>query len=352
MRTIPAMRPNHFAEVTRATVEPLASGTGQYRPFDIPPDAGTLLQRIPLGALLKAGYNRQMAFLTYVPVFVLFVVSCCMLSSVIRLEWRWRLIFTNDRVRPLLIMVLASAALPQFFFFRPDISHLSQFMPGYVVLACIMMNRAWTLNSTPCAIRHSNGDSIPWKKNIFPCVLTMFLVMHLSVYVWFGLNHERTGSIAVRSGRTLVFEANSGIRVFVNEYSLAVLSELKARTLKYCGDDGHVIVFPYGAGINFMTGRRTFMKWLYCDDSFLIRRPGWQDETIEKLRRKRPAVVIINERSMNSTEISRFSNWAVNLKRFILDHYVLEGEEIGGWQLYVRSDILSTPRQPRVERPR
>ncbi len=70
-----------------------------------------------------------------------------------------------------------------------------------------------------------------------------------------------------------------------------------------------------------MTARPTFQTNLYIDN--VVQAPDWQQAEIAKIRRYRPAVIIIDDWKINGTEESRFSHWATQISKFIGSRYRL-----------------------------
>ena len=51
--------------------------------------------------------------------------------------------------------------------------------------------------------------------------------------------------------------------------------------------------------------------------------PDWQQVEIDKIKKFRPAVIVIDDWTINGTEESRFSHWAAQMTEFIEGHYRL-----------------------------
>jgi hypothetical protein len=73
--------------------------------------------------------------------------------------------------------------------------------------------------------------------------------------------------------------------------------------------------------VNFITARPTFQSLLYIDN--VTQSPGWQQVEIDKIKKFRPAVIVIDDWTINGTEESRFSHWAMQMTKFIESHYRL-----------------------------
>jgi hypothetical protein len=73
--------------------------------------------------------------------------------------------------------------------------------------------------------------------------------------------------------------------------------------------------------VNFITARRTFQSLFFIDN--LTGSQDWQQAEIAKIRTLRPAVIVIDDRTINGTEESRFSHWAAQMTEIIERHYRL-----------------------------
>jgi hypothetical protein len=308
---------------------------------DIPSEVGALLERIPIAATWKADPLQLWAILTYLPLLVFSIALLILFASVIRRWLRGLPLRTNADVSLLLIFFLALGAFPQFFLERPDVAHLSQFMPGYTIFIFVLIDRC---------LPKRRIAAIPEKKHVYNFILrkrelpgllgAAALVLNLGIYAWGGLRHASTGSIARKSGHTELFEAENGVRVYLAPHTHAGLTRVKTLVEKHAAQDDFVVCFPYAPGFNFMTNRRTFMRQLYADDSWLIGEPDWQERTLNEMRTKKPPIVIIEDYPINGTEISRFPNWATEVCAYVAANYDPMDNVIGN-TVYVRRDILN-----------
>ncbi len=113
--------------------------------------------------------------------------------------------------------------------------------------------------------------------------------------------------------------------LYVSDWEYKVLDGLNTMIRKESGPNDYVLCFPYCPGINFVTGRRTFQKFLYVDNSVLISQPNWLAGMRDEIVAKKPKVIVIWNWAINGTWNSRFSVWAAPLYRFIGDTYELRG---------------------------
>jgi hypothetical protein len=191
----------------------------------------------------------------------------------------------------LVVLVAGAAALPHYFFYRPDLSHVANFMPGFTVLAGVFM---WQLGGRT---RRRALIAVP-------------IAAMLGLYLWTALTQEGSGSIAGTFARTERFSGANGVNVRVYPGEKALLEDLKAVIEANSAPGDAIVCVPYCPGIAFMTGRRLLFREQYVDDTLPSRDPQWIDRAIAVTVEKRPPVVIVMDWAINGTDISRFSRWA------------------------------------------
>ncbi len=299
------------------------------------PDAGLLMMRIPFSALWEGGADRSLALLTYLPLIVMFsFLIFCTIAIRRRLSVGLPLI-TNEIVGPVIFAATAMAPFPHFFIFRPDVAHLSQFMPGYIVFASLLVAILY---------RCSREESWTWRGRLVAAAIAI-LVLHVGYYSWFGLNHASVGSIGVRGGVVERFEGANGVDVQVKPRRHELLREVATFVESYSDEGDYLLCFPFAPGFNVMTGRPTFAQRLYVDDAVPVLEPGWQDRMIEQIAERRPALIIIEDKEINRTQISNFRNWATGLQAFIDQTYTLL-KTVRRLTFYVRSDLVRGDASP------
>jgi len=242
--------------------------------------------------------KRLLAFLTYAPG----LLTCALLGIGLFLVLSGR--FSRDRW--LLFSALLGGSLtafPQFFFFRPDLPHLIEFMNGAsVALSCA----GWLLWS-------SQGRS-----RISVAAITTIVFTEVC-YLLLTLPNPYGGTLALRMNRNTKFRGSNGVDVILNRAEYEEANTLFSATILNSKKSDYVACYPYLPGINFMAARPTFQRLLYVDD--LTQASDWPGAEIEKIRRHRPAVIVIDDWKINGTEGSRFSHWAAETAKYIEDHY-------------------------------
>jgi hypothetical protein len=243
---------------------------------------------------------RLLALLTYIPL----VLICALLLAGLYLVLSKRMAVD----RWLLFSALLTgclAAFPQFFFFRPDLPHLIEFMNGgLVALTCA----GWLLWSS-----HGRGR----------LSTTFFITIALVgvCYLLLTLPNQYGGTLASRADRHTHFRGANGVDVLLTKAEYEEVNTLFSATVCNSTKNDYVVCYPYLPGVNFITARRTFQSLLFIDN--VTGSQDWQQAEIAKIRRFRPAVIVIDDWTINGTQESRFSHWATQMTEFIERHYRL-----------------------------
>ena len=166
------------------------------------------------------------------------------------------------------------------------------------------------------------------------------IVFHISIYGYYSIKYSGAGTIEVKKGRKSLFMGDNGIKLFVNKWESDGLTKISNVVKTYSDKDDCLLCFPYCPGINFMTNRKTYMKSFYFDDFMVSKNNSWQIKTIKKIKERKPAIFMFSDMAINTTEISRFSNWASKVKEYIEENYSYYGE-IMGFFIYIHPDAIS-----------
>ncbi|MEI8292574.1 MAG: hypothetical protein WCG66_01150 [bacterium] len=232
----------------------------------------------------------------------------------------------------LLLLATTGAALslfPQYFFFRPDSVHLAEFMvPFYPALACASFAGWWVFQS----LKSSLGRL---------CGLTLTLLCGLQVIVAFNslFGREGSGSIHLARGRTAMFHAPGGIDFRVKPAELRDWEGLRDALLRHSQAGDFLITYPYVPLLNILAQRPSYQFKLYVDNA--TESANFSKHAIADFEKNKPALVVINNRDINKTEISRFKNWAAPFYQHVASTYVLEGTYLKTVEVFVRPDRAS-----------
>jgi hypothetical protein len=262
--------------------------------------ASGLIQR-PLVEDIFSGEWRgaHLALLVYLPVLVMAAFALLSAVQFFRSERSQRM---SDLARAIITLSAAAAAFPHYFFYRPDISHIANFMPGYLVLIAIFSGQIY---------QHLKRGMPVWGRYAAGFVV-LTLTINLGIYLWAGLHTPGTGSIAGAAGRTESFFAGNGVTVRVTPEEKSELEFLRDTILQNSKRDDFVVCVPYCPGVAFMTERKMLLPNFYVDDTLLLLQPSWASDAIALTRNAKPAVVIVIDWAINGTEQSRFANWAAS----------------------------------------
>ncbi len=274
----------------------------------------TILSRKPISAITKGAWrDRMLAFLTYAPFvgFAVFLLAGVggFLLSVVRREFT----LYNVPLQWLLLVGGSLTTFPQFYFFRPDRPHLSEFMVGYIIA---MTAGAWML--------WPRGPLRPTAQRVIAAGVTLFLAIQMAVFAAFALQHPSSGTIAARTGRKMWFRGENGVQIREFKRQATALQGVYNTVMKATRPGDYVICFPYNPGYNVMTNRPTYLHNVYVDNA--TRGARWSAETIRDFESRQPAVVIIDDRAINGTDASRFSRWGASVHAWLQQHYTAAGK--------------------------
>lgn len=239
----------------------------------------------------------------------------------------WAGKFTTHSPAALLGLVAAGSltTFPQFFFFRPDRPHLSEFMVGFIALLGCGTYLLYDASRRRAGIGKVAG-----------CLVVALCLVHLGIYGWFALDHPSAGTIAARYKRKSFFNGENGVQVYASKKEGVFLRNI-TDAIQRCAKPGEFVVcYPYQPGYNLMTNRPTYERDIYIDNA--THPPGWQKKAIAAFAQRQPAVVVIDDRAINGTENSRFSNWAPLVHQFLKTNYHLHGT-FGLSEVYSRNPI-------------
>ena len=256
--------------------------------------------------------KRLLAFLTYIPPLLVCALGITGLYLCIQRTItvdRW-LLFSA-------LLAVSLSVFPQFFFFRPDLPHLIEFMKGGAVA---LTGAGWILWSTLGKSRIS---------------VSFAFAIGISelAYVWLAFASPYGGTLLVRMNRHMEFRGANGVDVLLNRVEHQEVAELYSATVLNSAKNDYVTCYPYLPGVNFITARPTFQSNLYVDN--LTQYAEWQQSEISKIQRYRPAVIIIDDWKINGTDDSRFTRWAESVTRYVQSHY-RPVSSVGGKMIFAR----------------
>jgi hypothetical protein len=282
----------------------------------------TILPRTPVRAIWTEpeSQSRALAFLTYAPLLGYAFFLGWIGAQVVGALRRRAFVTSQPAFTALLALGGALAVFPQFFFFRPDRPHLSEFMPLYMAASVAGL---WAMWRQPC------GALAKAARVLF----TLFIAAQVSIFAWFAMQHPSAGTIAARTKRKIPFHGANGVDVLVQKQEFKLLDTVGKIVSANSRPGDFLICYPYQPGFNVMTDRPTYLRNVYIDNA--TRPRGWARDTIAELELRRPAVIIIDDRAINKVEASRFSNWGARVYEYIRAQYHRQdGGDLSGVEIY------------------
>lgn len=284
--------------------------------------AGTLLPRARLWPIGNIEQAKAM-FLTYGPLLVLACVGALLVIEGLAAHGRREKLarFLANRTSLVVLAVAAFAAFPQFFVFRPDLYHLSEFAPGLIVMIAYFLYLLKGLVED-AAVRPP-----------ISAVAYIGITLCLAYGVVYAMSY-RTEGLGLRRGAVYRLHVPPRLDAYVPAYPYELLNWLNTTVRQYSKPEDYVLCFPYCPGVNYITERRTFQKFLYVDDSFPHSHPEWMATMRKQIMDRKPRVIIVWNWAINGTRVSQFQNWAEPLYQFIADSYERKAFRFG-YEIFV-----------------
>jgi hypothetical protein len=289
-------------------------------------DSDGYLQKRTLADVIEARSfsDRLLALATYlpIPVALLIILPAFGLLIVALLRRDFPL-----KTKALALLVTTGSSLtlfPQYFFFRPDTPHLSEFMAPFVVaISCaVWLAFQWRKTNIAAAIY---------------CRLVIFLgLFNVAVYFLHAFPKESSGSIAARKMRKYEFVAENGVHVWLKQKEREDIAEMFQVLKTHTKPSDYIVCYPYAPTINFMTNRPSYEYNLYVDNAHNV--SDFFQETLAEVAKYRPAAILIDNRALNQTEESRFCNWAPETYDWIKSNYAYAGT-FRRQEIYLRPDL-------------
>ena len=275
----------------------------------------------------RSFYDQAFVLITYGPILIAMLIvlpaATLFLLALVRAD-------EGLRTETLAMLVTAGSGLtlfPQYFFFRPDTPHLSEFMvPFMIAMACATWG-AWHL-----AQRRGAGVWI-W---IWAWALAVICLLDVGFYFYHSFPKDSAGTIAARRKRTYELVAENGVRVDLKQQTRESLQNMCDLIQAHTQPGDYLVCYPYAPTVNFMTDRPSFEYNLYVDNAHNI--SHFHEETLREFAKYRPAAVLIDNRAINQTEDSRFQNWATETYQWLQTNYRSQGI-FRRQELFLRADL-------------
>jgi len=274
----------------------------------------SVLPRKPLSAIfLRGRWDRMQVFLTYTPLlgFAIFFIAGVLGFIITGVRGKFTL-----TAMPMIWLLLIGGSLttfPQFFLFRPDRPHLSEFMPGYIIAMVASTSLLWP-----------KGENRSAGRRFFAIAVALFFAGSFAIFAVYDLHHASGGTIIARLGRKVRFHGENGVYVHATKHEAQTLQGIYDIVMKSSKPGEDVICYPYMPGYNVMTNRPTYLRNVYVDNA--TRGEHWAENTIHDFEQKHPAVVIVDDREINGTAASRFSHWGAPVYSYLKKNYTAAGK--------------------------
>lgn len=238
----------------------------------------------------------------------------------------------NSSLAALALLGGALTMFPQFFLWRPDAPHLSEFGPGY-----------WTAVIGATVLLSASARS-----RVGGVLMTLLILANAGVWLWRMVPDRWCGTIAARVNRETLFEGENGVRVYEQKKTVAWMNDVLKLIRERSGPNDFLIAYPYHPSFNVLANRRTYEKNVYVDNA--TAKPGWGKAAIERIDAHRPAIIIISDWDINGSDASRFRNWAPDTYAHVRANYELLGtfDEKEKFEVYARKTPAAVP-APSVE---
>jgi|GEM_PF-244197 len=335
-KVIPSTSEQRGSDVEGATlfhVSDVGIGAGSLANESDSPDDGSegggTRPRPPLEALTgDASLNeKSFVFAIYLPVVISGVIlAVSSIGLFVGIFWA-REDLKRDALAAGVMIGGALTLFPQYFFFRPDTPHLAEFrIPFLVAMACACF----------LAVKWMWPRSLLLKLGVIVFILAC--VAWEVAFFSFAYYKDSSGSVRARHNRTAEFVAENGVRALINTRDVDWMNGLRDAVLQHSDSSDWVVTYPYSPTINFMTNRRSYLYNLYVDN--VTAPQNFSETALKNIREFRPAVVVVDDRPINNTEISRFSRWAAPTMNFLKEEYVQIGQ-FHSISVFARTDKVS-----------
>lgn len=285
------------------------------------------LQRQPLENLWKLPslYERAFVAITYLPVLLSLMILGFFGVAFVFALWKGDAQLHESALAILTCLGCSLTLFSQYYFFRPDTPHLSEFMVSFLVaLGCVVWQVLRWMGGTHSVVIKA------------ACLaLAVVSVVDMGLYTYHSMPKESAGTIAAARKRKYEFQADNGVRVLLKRREKDDYQGIYDAVQKYSGPTDYVICYPYSPTVNFMTNRRSYERNLYVDNVTASKK--FREWMIRNIEEKKPAIIIIDNRDINRSDASRFASWAGETYEHIRRTYRHAGT-FKRQEIYVRPD--------------
>jgi hypothetical protein len=250
------------------------------------------------------GKERALAALLYLPLLSLGPLALSSFGAWVLAVVRGRAENAARALAALLVIGSAFTVFPQYFFFRADVPHLSEFSPAF-----------WAAVAAAPLLLGLRG----WVARITIAVLAL----HAVLFLWRMWPDRWAGTLWARKGRSHLFEAENGVRVLLGKRERQTLEAMRDAIRAHSQPGDYLVAYPYHPAINLLANRPTYERDVYVDNA--TRNARWDEEAIARIEKHRPAVIVLSDWDVNGHEDSRFRVWAARTRTWIQENYEAQG---------------------------
>lgn len=316
------------APMPRSAVAPVVPNAAAAAPNHASGAAGTASEKATLARrsfTAETARDKMLAANLYLPVLISILLVPWAILGWIAALWR-----RDEELRRRSLILLTAlgcslALFPQYFFWRPDMVHLSEFMVPMTLTLLI-------------AITFALPD---WRRSGLLLRIGLGVLLSLSsltliLYYINACQSQSSGGIAAGLNKRFEFHAANGVNVKLTQNEFKDAQALYRIITAVSSPGENIVCYPYNPEINFMTDRPSYEYNFYIDNA-MVASDLFYEQTVGKITRYQPPVFVITDWEINNTEKSKFSDWASRTYGYIASNYKLAYKS-GILEVYVRPD--------------
>ncbi|MEO8826522.1 MAG: hypothetical protein ABI443_11845 [Chthoniobacterales bacterium] len=293
-------------------------------------DPGTR-PRPPASDILKSPFPADLLVLAiYLPIvlslFIIFGAGGYLILGLLRRDER----ILESALTAFAVTGSAFVFFPQYYYFRPDLPHLSEFMCSFLVALAVCSFFALRI-----AQRHRHA-----RLRVLSYAFLALTFLDMAGYLFYADKKESAGTSAASHFRNVEFKGENGVHVLLRDSEAPVVQGIYDAIMAHSNAEDYVVCYPYSPTVNFMTNRKSYLRNLYVDNATAPKK--FREMAVKEIDQFHPAVILIDNRKINGTESSQFSHWASDTYQFIRQNYVAVGT-FGSNEVYVRPDKAQPP---------
>src|SRR6185369_10233144 len=144
-------------------------------------------------------------------------------------------------------------------------------------------------------------------------------LLAINAVLWFFeiLPNRWCGTMWARENRKVLLEGKNGVSVFEQQKTIDWLKQVQKIVEEKSNEKDYLVAWPYHPAFNVITNRPTCEADVYVDN---VKGQVWIDKALDRLKDKKPKIIIIGGWKINNTEASQFKNWAKPVYEYVRAH--------------------------------